>query len=463
MGNYRHQHSASGVSGKRIIVSAQTQETFAFDADGNQTRDGRWTNSWGAENRLLTMVTQTNAPGASKLRLTFGYDTQWRRIFKTVESWNASAWIVTLSNKFVYDGWNLIAELNGTNNAVIRSYMWGSDLSGTMQGAGGVGGLLAVTDAAQGSYFVCFDGNGNVVALVNSASSATAARYEYGPFGGIVRSSGDVANKMPFRFSTKHADDGSDLVYYGYRHYTPSAGRWLSRDPIGESGATAIRLGSSRPGTGTESALYAFTRNGPSTKWDLLGLDVNDVVTVTAPIGVCPCKCGLAVDDLVKSIFDGVDAAWAAASDDQQDTACANLLRPPMAFDSWDMEGITGLPGIPGSTFCLPCSTRVTYRGRCFDPWELNYLFFGHICGLCDQRAKNHVSGSSWSSELVELIVDTGGGLRGKPVSCAAAIAGAGFLKKDPGCGNSSACTPNPQKAKLDNNTTRWRWSGIRQ
>ena len=46
--------------------------------------------------------------------------------------------------KFVYDGWNLMAELNATNNAVIRSFMWGLDLSGSPQGAGGVGGLLEV-------------------------------------------------------------------------------------------------------------------------------------------------------------------------------------------------------------------------------------------------------------------------------------------------------------------------------
>src|ERR1041385_964416 len=48
---------------------AQTPETFAFDADGNQTRDGRWTNTWDGENRLLTLVSLTNTPSASKLRL----------------------------------------------------------------------------------------------------------------------------------------------------------------------------------------------------------------------------------------------------------------------------------------------------------------------------------------------------------------------------------------------------------
>jgi hypothetical protein len=34
-----------------------------------------------------------------------------------------------------------IVEINGTNNAVVRSYVWGLDLSGAMDSAGGVGGL----------------------------------------------------------------------------------------------------------------------------------------------------------------------------------------------------------------------------------------------------------------------------------------------------------------------------------
>jgi hypothetical protein len=38
---------------------AQTPETFAYDAEGNLTNDGRWTCVWGADNRLLSMETDT--------------------------------------------------------------------------------------------------------------------------------------------------------------------------------------------------------------------------------------------------------------------------------------------------------------------------------------------------------------------------------------------------------------------
>ena len=71
--------------------------------DGNQISDGRWTNIWAAENRLIQMVSLTNAPSGSKLRLSFSYDSQGRRITKQVESWTGSAWSVISSNKFLYD------------------------------------------------------------------------------------------------------------------------------------------------------------------------------------------------------------------------------------------------------------------------------------------------------------------------------------------------------------------------
>jgi RHS repeat-associated protein len=47
---------------------------------------------------------------------------------------------------------------------------------------------------------------------------------------------GTIAKDNPFRFSTKRTDDNTDLVLYEYRSYSPSLGRWVSRDPIGEHG-----------------------------------------------------------------------------------------------------------------------------------------------------------------------------------------------------------------------------------
>ncbi len=57
-----------------------------------------------------------------------------------------------------------------------------------------------------------------------------------GPFGEVIRVTGPIAKANPFRFSTKYQDDETDLLYFGYRYYNASTGRWPSRDPIGERG-----------------------------------------------------------------------------------------------------------------------------------------------------------------------------------------------------------------------------------
>ena len=236
----------------------QTPEAFAHDADGNLTNDGRWNDTWDAENRLVRMVSRTDTPTNSWRSLTFGYDPQGRRISKTVSNWVGSAWQLVSDERFAFDGWNCLAVLN-SSFSLLHSFTWGLDLSGTMQGAGGVGGLLWLDDPVHTNVtqFVAFDGNGNVAALVSSTNGAVTANYEYGPFGEVIRATGPMAKANPFQFSTKYQDEESDLLYYGYRYYNGSSGRWLSRDPIGELGGRN---------------LYAFDRSDPILSYDAHGL-----------------------------------------------------------------------------------------------------------------------------------------------------------------------------------------------
>ena len=101
-----------------------------------------------------------------------------------------------------------------------------------------------------------YDGNGNVIALVDATAGSLIAEYEYGPFGEVLKADGNAAAENPFRFSTKYQDE-SGLLYYGYRYYDPKTGRWLSRDPIGERGGLNV---------------YGFVGNGVVGKWDARGL-----------------------------------------------------------------------------------------------------------------------------------------------------------------------------------------------
>lgn len=175
------------------------------------------------------------------------------------------------STRFLHDGWNLLAELNALNsNAVVSTYVWGSDLSGSSQGAGGVGGLLAVSLSNGATHAPAFDGNGNVIGLVDMATGIKSATYDYNAFGETIQSDGVASAVNHFRFSTKYQDDETGLYYYGFRYYQPTTGRWLNTDPIQESGGLN---------------LYAMVLNNPTNYYDLFGLANQPPVPWHPPAG----------------------------------------------------------------------------------------------------------------------------------------------------------------------------------
>jgi RHS repeat-associated protein len=227
--------SQTSVTGN--VYVAQTPEQFSYDADGNLTNDGRFSWTWDGENRLIDLTSLNSAPTGSKVKLDFLYDPQGRRIQKIVSTNNGTSYVAQYTNRFLYDGWNLIAVLN-PSSSLVDSFMWGSDLSGSQQGAGGVGGLLEATyyGSSTTNCFPAFDGNGNVMAYINAVDGTSVAQFDYGPFGEVIRATGPMAQANPIRWSTKYQDDESDLIMYPYRPYKASTGTWLSRDPLEEQG-----------------------------------------------------------------------------------------------------------------------------------------------------------------------------------------------------------------------------------
>ena len=267
-------------TGGTVTLPAQVEQTaapanLAYDADGNLTLDSLWSYQWDGENRLVAML---RVDGTKRVEME--YDHGGRRIGKKLFTASTGG-TLTLQEKYLYDGWNLVAILDGAN-VLQKSFLWGSDMSGSMQGAGGVGGLIAFTKHAApstGTWFAAFDGNGNLGALVSAADGSVQATYEYGPFGEVIRATGANAKANPFRFSTKFQDDETDLVYYGYRFYNAATGRWVSRDPIGDltfmpeyvqrSKRRALGALIGKPLAGDS----VFSKNDSLSSIDLLGLE----------------------------------------------------------------------------------------------------------------------------------------------------------------------------------------------
>ena len=209
------------------------------DADGNLTNDGK-TYVYDAENRLI----EVKDTGGNTVEQ-YEYDYLSRRITRSVYG-GATV------QSFIYDGWNPIAMYNA--GALSQTYTWGKDLSGSMQGSGGVGGLLEVSFNSN-SYYPTYDGNGNVSEYLDS-SGAVVAHFEYDAFGKTVVENGSLAGNFFHRFSTKQWNPLAELYYYGYRFYAPETGRWINRDPIVEDGGLN---------------LFGFVGNDGLNYWDVLG------------------------------------------------------------------------------------------------------------------------------------------------------------------------------------------------
>jgi RHS repeat-associated protein len=241
-----------------VTVNLPASGTFQYDGNGNLTNDGRRVFEYDCENQL------TNVYVASAWRSEFKYDAFGRRRVRKEYGWSGSAWTLTNEVRYVYDGMLVVQERDGNSLALV-SYTRGNDLSGSRQGAGGIGGLLARTDnsafSLQHSYFHS-DGNGNVTALVDT-NGFIVAKYQYDPYGNLLGMCGPLAEANTYRFSSKEWHAASGLYYYGFRYYEPNLQRWLNRDPIGEAGGIN---------------LYGYCLNSPLYWIDPYGLHWTDYI-----------------------------------------------------------------------------------------------------------------------------------------------------------------------------------------
>ncbi len=343
-------YTANGLNQYTAIDGA----ALTYDLDGNLVFDNQGrTLSWDGENRLRSVAPISPTNGSVKVEMS--YDDQSRRVGKTVSIRTNGVWVQQSETVFTYQGWNLISEIRSQGSAVSTNvYIWGRDLSGSLQGAGGVGGLLCSYSTLSSSlHYFSYDGNGNVI-LLTDAAGAVAGRYRYEAFGALRSMTGLAAVENPFRFSTKYSDDETGLVYYGFRYYNPKFGRWLSCDPMEEGGGLN---------------LYAYVMNRPT--------DWHD------PFGLAACNCGPDITTSLTAAMQDAERRFSSAPWYSKAWGCLGFWLPlPSSMSNWDLQ-IDENSSSPLCPIGDECRHTVTIAGKCHDKWEVNYILYGKSFSLC--------------------------------------------------------------------------------
>ncbi|MDD5262789.1 MAG: hypothetical protein PHD76_13165 [Methylacidiphilales bacterium] len=190
----------------QVTVANNLQRTLTYDADGNLLNDGQKSYTWDALNRL-TRITY-----ADNTSTEFTYNGVGQRI-KIVEK-NASGSVTSMKNFIWSNGSQPTEERDASNNVTKRFFIQGQQIGGT-------------------NYYYTLDHLGSVREMTDS-TGAIHARYDYDPYGRTTKLSGDLDADFQYAGYYSHTASGLDLTWF--RAYDANLGRWLSRDPIAESG-----------------------------------------------------------------------------------------------------------------------------------------------------------------------------------------------------------------------------------
>ncbi len=239
----------------RMVVDGETTN-YTVDAAGRLQSDGSATFHWDRQGNLTGVEDDagtttyafdvrhrlTGVTSPAQGTTTFEFYPDGRRLSRTDPDGT-----VTL---YVYDGPNLLMELDATGQTVARY------TSGDMDDW-----LSMERDGQRYTYHA--DGLGSVVGLSDDTGSLVEG-YRYSPFGrtevldGAGQPLAESAVGNPFRFTGRQFLGLGELYDYRARVYDPALGRFLSEDPVGAN---------------WDPNRYAYALNNPTTWIDPTGLD----------------------------------------------------------------------------------------------------------------------------------------------------------------------------------------------
>jgi large repetitive protein len=331
-------YTPNAVNQYETITGALT-DTPAYDLNGNTTGQRGKTLRYDEENRLVEVYDLTTS-------VIYIYDGLGRRVERIEHSLTGGG---TTGIRYVYDGMRVIEELDASTSATLRSYTRGLDLAGSLEGAGGIGGLLAMSQPSGASWTTSsyiHDGSGNVTHLV-STSGAIVARYTYGPFGERLTATGALADVNPYQFSGKERDAVTGYYHYGYRSYDPLTARWLSRDPLGEQGG---------------ANLYGFNRNSPINYFDAAG---------EIPVPVATAIIGGVIGGVIQG---GVAYLKGGSTKDIVEASIKGALEGAVAGFAAGLFPGSGLPGFMASGFLSDAAAQHAMMALglqdCYSLWQ---------------------------------------------------------------------------------------------
>jgi RHS repeat-associated protein len=200
------------------------------DIEGNVLTDGTRTYTWDAKNRMASVTQAVQPTGTATWAFT--YDGGNRRIRETKAGAEVKQWV-----------WNgtSVQEERLVNGTKLRFWTGGFE-------------ILDASNQQTGKRLLVTDHLGSTRVVVDGTSGATTASYDYAPWGKRTKISGTEEWSTGY---TGHGWHESGLSLAVYRPYDPDTGRWLSRDPIQESGGIN---------------LYGYVGNGPVGLIDPMGL-----------------------------------------------------------------------------------------------------------------------------------------------------------------------------------------------
>ncbi len=230
LGNWRVD-TVNGTPVSRTVNSLNEYTTvgggpFTYDANGNLLNGGL-TYQYDYRNRLREVCTVSGSGTCSSAGATviavYSYDAFNRRTRKVVT--NSGALNGTTS--YYYDGWETVEERNGADTET-QQYVYGVYLDEP----------LAMDISGGARYFYHQNAMYSTFALTDAAANIVEG-YQYTAYGqpsvlnstftSVVGTTSTVGN--PYLFTGQRLDPETGLMYYKNRYYSPSLGRFLSRDP----------------------------------------------------------------------------------------------------------------------------------------------------------------------------------------------------------------------------------------